>query len=137
MALVKRVTSAILKKPLPVFSHASICNGLVFVSGIQGFVNEMDGLVLPSFVAEEAENAFKNLNLLLEEVGSSKSNVVKITLLLVDMNDFQVANAAFNEMFPDESTAPARVSVAVHQLPRGCRVVVDCIAALELNESVK
>ena len=60
-------------------------------------------------------------------MGSSLSHVLKITIFMTDMEDFPKINEAVNEVFPE--SPPARSSIAVAQLPRGAKVVVEAIAA--------
>jgi 2-iminobutanoate/2-iminopropanoate deaminase len=53
---------------------------------------------------------------------------VKITVYLVEMDDFAAVNEVYASFF--ESAPPARVAVAVARLPRGARVELDAIVAL-------
>lgn len=123
---VKHMVCDRVTKPLPLFTHATTHNGVVYVSCIQGFIpGTFD---LPETVEEEARQVFHNLKLVLEDAGSSLERVIRITLYLVDMKDFPKVNEAENEAFPNQP--PARSSIAVKELPHDARVVVEVIAAL-------
>jgi|HubBroStandDraft_1064217.scaffolds.fasta_scaffold202064_1 2-iminobutanoate/2-iminopropanoate deaminase len=110
-------------KPLPTFSHAVIHNNLIYTSCIQGFLNSGE---LPANIEEEARQMFLNLKTLLEECDSNLSQILKMTLFFSDLErDFLVVNQVINNLF---SNSPARSSIGVKELPRACKIVVECIA---------
>jgi 2-iminobutanoate/2-iminopropanoate deaminase len=123
----RHITCDGVTKPLPVFSHATVHNGIVYVSCIQGFVpGTFD---FPSVSPEDqARQALRNLQVVLEEAGSSLSHVLKITIFMTDMRDFAKINDAVNEAWPEKP--PARSSIAVLELPRNAKVVIEAIAAV-------
>jgi 2-iminobutanoate/2-iminopropanoate deaminase len=124
---VRHVTCDKVTKPLPLFSHATIHNGIVYVSCIQGFIPET--FEFPSADAEDqARQVLRNLKVVLEQAGSNLSHVLKITLFMTDMRDFPKINEAVNEAFPE--SPPARSSIAVAELPRNAKVVIEAIAAV-------
>src|SRR4051794_21521365 len=102
---IQHFTSDKLTKPLPLYTHATIHNGIVYVSCLQGFIpGTFD---FPSTAPEDqARQVLKNLKTLLEEVGSSLSHVLKMTIFMTDMKDFPKINEAVNEAFPQ--SPPAR-----------------------------
>lgn len=115
-----------LTKPLPVFSHATVYDGLVHVSCIQGFLpGTFD---FPSEEAgAQAEQAMQNLREALRAAGSDLSHVLKMMIFFVDLErDFAAVNAVLNKYFPERP--PARSSIGVAQLPRKGRVVIECSA---------
>ena len=66
-------------------------------------------------VKGQAEQSLKNILALLEEIGASTNDIVKMTVVIVDMADFSIVNAAYSEVF--RNNFPARSCVAVKQLP--------------------
>ncbi len=117
-----------LTKPLPVYSHATVHRGIVYVSCIQGFIPGT--FEFPSGAAgDQARQVLRNLKVVLEHAGSDLSHVLKITIFMTDMQDFPKINEAVNEAFPE--SPPARSSIAVAQLPRGAKVVIEAIAAVK------
>jgi 2-iminobutanoate/2-iminopropanoate deaminase len=124
---VRHVTCDKVTKPLALFSHATVHNGIVYVSCIQGFLPGT--FEFPSADAEDqARQVLRNLKVVLEQAGSDLSHVLKITLFMTDMRDFPKINEAVNEAFPE--SPPARSSIAVAELPRNARVVIEAIAAV-------
>lgn len=115
-----------LVQPLPLYSHATVHNGTVYVSAIQGFIPGT--LTFPSDdPTEQARQVLANLKVVLEQAGSSLARVLKMTVIMTDMSQFPQINEAINEAFPFDP--PARSSVAVSQLPKGAKVVIEAIAA--------
>ena len=87
----------------------------------------MDGGVGP-----ETEQVMTNIKAILEEAGWSFNNIVKARIFLTDMTDYKVVNEIYAKNFTSEP--PARVTVAVKQLPLGALVEIECTAAGELND---
>jgi 2-iminobutanoate/2-iminopropanoate deaminase len=71
----------------------------------------------------------QNLQAVLNSAGASLSSVIKTTVFLTNMSDFQAMNAVYAGYF--EGQAPARSTVAVAELPRKARVEIECIALVE------
>jgi len=124
---VRHITCDGVTKPLAVFSHATVHNGIVYVSCIQGFIPGT--FEFPSAAAaDQARQALSNLKVVLEQAGSRLSHVLKITIFMTDMRDYAKINEAVNEAFPEKP--PARSSIAVAELPRNAKVVIEAIAAV-------
>lgn len=126
-AYVQHITCEGLTKPLPIYSHASVHNGIVYVSSIQGFIpGTFD---FPSEHPEDqARQVLRNLKVVLEEAGSDLDHVLKLTIFMTEMAGFEKINEAINEAFP--KAPPARSSIAVPELPRHAKVVMEAIAAV-------
>jgi 2-iminobutanoate/2-iminopropanoate deaminase len=77
-------------------------------------------------VTAQAEQAMDNLTALLAAAGASLEDVVKTTIFLADMADFQTVNAVYGGRF--RGAAPARSTVQVAALPRGGLVEIEMIA---------
>ena len=123
---IRHLTCEGVPAPLPIYSHATVHNGVVYVSCLQGF---MPGTMeFPSrAAADQVRQIFDNMQVVLHEAGSDLSRVLKMTILMTDMDDFGAINDIVNEYFPQN--APARSSIAVSELPKGAKVVVEAIAA--------
>lgn len=70
-----------------------------------------------------------NLSAILEEAGSSLDNVVKVNIFLTDMSNFAAMNEVYAQFFAKDPK-PVRTCVAVHQLPLGTDVEIECVAHL-------
>lgn len=111
-------------KPAGPYSHATVANGFVFVSGQGPFDPETNSV--PDAFADQVRQTFENLSVVLEAAGTSLSEVVKVNAYLTDLTRFADFNEIYQEFF--SSDPPARTTVATGLL--GILVEVDCIAAL-------
>jgi 2-iminobutanoate/2-iminopropanoate deaminase len=107
------------------YSQAISAGGFVFVSG-QLAVDPATGKLVEGDIGGMTRRIFANLEAVLEAAGSSLTRVVKVTVFLADMNDFQSMNSVYAELFPD--SPPARSTVQVARLPRDARIEVEAIA---------
>jgi 2-iminobutanoate/2-iminopropanoate deaminase len=85
--------------------------------------------LVPGGVVPETERVIRSLEAVLEAGGASLRDVVKTTVFLVDMAEFQAMNEVYARLFPDPK--PARTTVAVRELPRSGRVEIEAWAFLE------
>jgi 2-iminobutanoate/2-iminopropanoate deaminase len=109
------------------YSQAIQASGFIFLSG-QIPLDPGTGKMIEGDVAAETERVLENLAAVLRAAGCDFAHVVKTTIYLVDMNDFQTVNGIYAKRFG--STPPARATVQVSALPRGARVEIDAIACL-------
>lgn len=106
------------------FSPAIRAGGFIFCSGSVA-VNPETGEPEHGTVAGETRRILQNLKALLESAGSSLEKVVKVNVLLYDMNEFENMNRVYREFFPKEP--PARTTCGV-QLAWGFKVEIECVA---------
>ncbi|KAI3318906.1 L-psp endoribonuclease family protein [Xylariaceae sp. AK1471] len=116
--------------PLPQFSQAIKYGGMVYCSGNIG-KDPVTGELAKGGVKPETRVAIKNLSAVLEAANSSLDNIVKINVFLTTMDDFAPMNEAFDEFFGDINPKPCRTCVAVHQLPFGARMEIECTAFVD------
>ena len=103
----------------------AICSGnLIFTSG--QIALQSDGNFLEGDVTVQTRQVLLNLSAVLEAGGSKLSNVIKTTIFLADMEDFQKVNSVYGEFFNEHK--PARSTVAVKALPRNALVEIEAIA---------
>ena len=107
------------------YAQAVIHDGLIYVSG-QGAVDPETNQLRLGTVEEEAELALQNLKIILEEAGSSLQNTLKITVYLLDMEEFPRFNVIYRKYFGEN--LPARTCIQVAGLPFEMRVEIDAIA---------
>lgn len=117
------------KAPAPVgpYCQALACGDLLFISGQMG-IDPETGLFAAGGVEGQATQVMKNLAAILEESGSSWSQVAKVTIYLKDMNDFAAVNQIYAGFFQDEF--PARCCVEVARLPKDALVEIEAIAVI-------
>ena len=107
------------------YSQAIDVGDLVFCSG-QGSIDPPTGEFLRGTVEEETERTLRNLGAVLDAAGVGYADVVKTTVYLIDMSDFEAMNGVYARFFPDPP--PARTTVAVAALPKGFKVEIEAIA---------
>ena len=107
------------------FPQAVIAEKFIFVSGTPGYDLESGKVVSDDF-EEQTRQCFRNIEIILEEAGSSLSKIVKTTIFMVTGNDFSVINKVYGEFFPQNP--PARSTPQVMPFPAGILISVECIA---------
>lgn len=116
------------KAPDPVgpYSQAIFVNSTLYISG-QVANNPETGKIENSNIENETLQVMKNLEAILNEVGFDFKNVIKSSIFLSDMNNFNAVNKIYGSFFSVED-APARVTVEVSRLPKDVNVEIDMIA---------
>ncbi len=122
----KIVHTASAPEPIGPYNQAVWGGETLYVSGQIALPPGQSDLIQNSLEAE-TEQVMQNLRAVLEAAGSSLAGVLKCTIFLTDMGDFEAVNAVYASYFPAEN-APAREAVAVAALPKGARVEISCIA---------
>lgn len=113
------------------YSQAIRYGQFLYASG-QIPLDPATGEIVGRDVQAQTERVIQNIQALLASVGASLANVVKTTVFLASMNDFQAMNTVYARYFegPDR-LPPARSTVAVLELPRKVLVEIECIAVLD------
>src|SRR5258708_2020075 len=106
------------------YSPAVVANGFVFTAGQVGIDPATGKLVEGDIVAQ----AIKNVRALLEASGTELENVVKTTVFLHEMTDFQAMNKVYELFFAEHP--PARSTVGNLDLPLGAEVEIEVVAVL-------
>lgn len=121
----KKITSDKAPAPIGPYSHAKMdSQGTLYISGQLGM--DRDGR-LAEGVENQTRKALENMGLILAEAGYSYENVVKATVLLVDMDDFGQMNKVYSEFFSESE--PARAAYQVCRLPKDGLVEIEAIAS--------
>ena len=113
--------------PNGIFSPAIVTGDLVYTSGQIG-IDPKTSQLAEGFEAQ-LEQVFKNLETVLDASGSSIEHVVKATVFLADMNDYNKLNELYPKKFKGDP--PARTTVQVARLPRDARVEIEVVAVLK------
>jgi 2-iminobutanoate/2-iminopropanoate deaminase len=107
------------------YSQAITVDGWVFCSG-QIALDPASGEVVGETAAEQTERVMANLTAVLRAAGASLSDVVKTTVFLSEMADFQAMNEVYGRHFGDHR--PARATVQAAGLPKSVKVEIECVA---------
>lgn len=113
------------------YSQAVVAGNLVFASG-QIPLDPRTGTMVAGSITEQTNRVLTNLTAVLEAAGEGLASVVKTTVFLADMNDFQEMNAEYARHFGDHK--PARAAVQAAALPKGARVEIEAIAVVTRTE---
>jgi 2-iminobutanoate/2-iminopropanoate deaminase len=115
------------KAPPPVgpYSPVVALGDLIFISG-QGPMDMQSGKFVNAVLEQETRLTLDNVKNILEDVGSSMQDVLKVTAYLADMDDFAEFNRIYAEYFPKDP--PARTCIQAARLPAGIKVEIDVIA---------
>jgi 2-iminobutanoate/2-iminopropanoate deaminase len=111
--------------PIGPYSPIRLSGKNAYVSG-QIALDPISGKLSQSSIENETERVMKNIEQLLRNVDLSLSHIIKATLFLTDMNDFDSVNKVYASHFVPPY--PARSTVEVRALPKGARIKIECIA---------
>jgi len=107
------------------YSQATATDDLVFTAGQIPLTP--DGELLDDApIAEQTEQALENVAAILAESGAGLDDVLKVTVYLDDIDDFEAMNETYQGFF--ETEPPARSAVGVDELPKGVGVEIEAIA---------
>ena len=112
-------------KAIGPYSQAiKVQGGVTFTSG-QIPLN-LDGNLVSEDFEKQVYQVLKNINGILEERDKSLSDIVKLTVFLVDLSNFDILNKVFEKYFKNDSF-PARSVVEVSKLPKNSQVEIEAI----------
>ncbi|MEW6187932.1 MAG: RidA family protein [Thermodesulfobacteriota bacterium] len=107
------------------YSHIIEANGFLFCSGVTA-VDREKGLVIRDDVRKGTEIVLANIQRALNALGSGLEKVVKATVFLKDMKDFQAMNEVYKTFFPADP--PVRTCIAVKDIPGDSPLEIEVIA---------
>ena len=124
----KAISTADAPAAIGPYSQAIHAGDLVFLSG-QVPIDPATGDLVGGDIAAQTERVLDNLGAVLAAAGCGFGDVVKTTIYLVDLGDFQVVNQTYAKRFT--AAPPARATVQVSALPKVARVEIDAIARVK------
>ena len=125
----RAITTSSAPAPVGPYNQAVLAGGWLYCSGQIPLDPATGAMVGDGDVAAETRQVLSNLQAVLAEAGAKPSDVVRTTVFLADLADFQTVNGIYAEVF-GEGVSPARACVQVAALPKGARVEIDCVAWL-------
>ena len=123
------VTTADAPAPVGPYNQAVQAGGWLYCSGQIPLDPATGEMVGGGDVEAETRQVLRNLKAVLNAAGTDAAKVVRTTVYLIDLADFQAVNAIYAELF-GSGVSPARACVQVAALPKGSKVEIDCIAWL-------
>ena len=109
------------------YSQGIVTGNLLFISG-QLPINPETGKMVESNICDKTHQILKNCEAIAKEAGANLAMVVKTTIFLTDLADFQEVNKAYGAHFPNNP--PARSTVQVAALPLGSNIEIEFILAI-------
>ncbi len=122
------VNTDLAPKAIGPYSQAIKANGFLFVSG-QIPLDPISGQIVYGGIEAQTYQVLNNIKAILEREGLTFGHVVKTSVFLKDLNDFNQMNTIYAEYFPTEP--PARACVQVAKLPRDVSVEIEVIAVYD------
>ncbi len=110
---------------LPVFAHAAVAGDHIYVSGMLGVRDDFSGVV-DGGIGAETRAALRHVERILGACGAALADVVKVSVYLPDLAEWDAMNEAYLDVFGPDT--PARIAVGCDALLFGARVELDCIA---------
>jgi len=120
------ISTPLAPAPVGPYQQAVRTGNLIFTAG-QIPLDPATNALVSGPVEAQTRRVLENLKALLEAAGSSLGRVVKTTVFLRDMSDFQAMNSVYAEYFKTD-TAPARSTIQVARLPKDAAVEIEAIA---------
>ena len=111
--------------PIGPYSPALLVNDTLYISG-QVPINIEKGQLITENIELATDQVLRNIKALLAEASMTLENVVKCTIFMTDLNEFQKMNAVYAGYF--EGVAPARETVEISRLPMDATIEISCIA---------
>ena len=121
----KIINTEMAPKPLGAYSQGIVAGGFIFVSGQLPIDPETNNFIEQD-IKKQTRQVFKNIEQILATEGSKLKDIVKISALLLNMEDFKGMNEVFQEFF--SSDLPARTTSTVKTFPPGVLIEIDAIA---------
>ncbi len=112
--------------PIGPYSQAVLYDDTLYTSG-QIAIDPATGNLVAGDITRETEQVMKNIGAVLTKAGMDYEHVLKTTIFIKDMNDFQQINSVYGSFF-NEATAPARETVEVARLPKDVNVEISVLA---------
>jgi 2-iminobutanoate/2-iminopropanoate deaminase len=109
------------------YSQGIVAGGLLFTSG-QLPIHPVTGIV-PSTIEEQTKQVLDNLKSVVEAAGLTLGNIVKTTVYLQSMGDFETMNKIYATYFPNNP--PARATVEVSKMAKNALVEIDAVAVFK------
>jgi 2-iminobutanoate/2-iminopropanoate deaminase len=119
-------------KPLGAYSQAVVHGGLAYLSG-QIPIDPASNNLIEGGVTQQTERVLENIKAVLGACGATLDSVLKTTVFLRDMGDFNAMNQVYQRYF--SANPPARSTIQAAKLPRDVAVEIDVIAAVTTQQA--
>ncbi len=126
--MIKTITTEKAPKAVGPYSQAIVANGFAFLSG-QIAIDPQSNQFVGGSIEEQARLVLSNSSAVLQSMGSGLNKVVKTTVFLKDISDWESMNKIYAEFFADHK--PARSTIQVAKLPKDAAIEIEMIALVD------
>ena len=123
----KIIETKLSPKAIGAYSQAVKSNGFLYTSG-QIPLDPDSGIIVSDKIEDQINQVFKNISGILKSENLDLNNIIKLTVFIIDLNDFDILNKIFNENF-DNNYFPARSVVQVSRLPKDSKIEIEVVAS--------
>ena len=116
--------------PVGPYNQAIKAGDFIFCSGQIAIDPALNEVTCLGDIEKETIQVLKNLEAVLKAGGAEIEDVVKTTIFLTDLSNFEIVNKIYSEFF-SVNNPPARACVEVSSLPKGVLIEIDCVAFLD------
>ena len=117
-------------EPVGPYNQAIKVGNFIFCSGQIAINPKTNKVECLGNIKEETTQVLKNLKEVLNAGGAEIDDVVKTTIFLTNLSNFEIVNEIYNDFFGGEKS-PARACVEVSSLPKGVMIEIDCVAFVD------
>jgi 2-iminobutanoate/2-iminopropanoate deaminase len=121
----KAVSTTKAPKAIGPYSQAIEVSGFLYISGQLPVEAETGNM--PDSIDEQAERSLKNIDQILKEAGYARNDVVKTTIFLKNLKDFETVNKIYAAFF-EGSVFPARSTIEIARLPKDALIEIEAVA---------
>jgi len=127
MSLPIPICTNLAPNPVGPYNQAIKAGNFIFCSGQIAINPKSNSIDYLGDIEKETIQVIENLNEVLKAANADLSSVIKTTIFLTDLNNFDIVNSIYEKYFNGKN-APARACVEVSSLPKGVLIEMDCVA---------
>lgn len=125
--MIKTINTNSAPKAIGPYNQGIDIGNIIFLSG-QIPLNPKNGLI-KNDITEQVNQSLRNIKAILKKANLKISNIVKTTIFIVNFDDFEIINSAYEKFFKkNNSIFPARSCVEVSKLPKNVKIEIEAIA---------
>ena len=125
----KRIKTDKAPQAIGTYSQGTRVGDVIYTSG-QIAINPKTGTILAENIRDEVIQVLNNIEAILIEGGSSKNNIIKLTVFMIDLSKFNEVNLAFEVFFKTKDNFPSRSTIEVSKLPMGVNIEIEAIGVI-------
>ena len=126
----KQIHTAKAPPALGPYSQAVWVNNLLFLSG-QIALNHLGELVVGS-IEEQTEQVFSNINAIIKKSGGTLDDVIKLSVFVTDLGDFEAINSVMEKLFSEPY--PARTTIEVSALRKNAALAIEALVNIDRDQ---